>query len=155
MKNFYDQIVNHAANVEKSRHLRTTQYEEYKLGRRRLVRMKIKRGEIICEFMVTNDALDYAKDIDVKQVVTTMKIEGQESVDAAKSTIDLVEQQFIEAKKEARRKRREKYKAQAAFATSATPTKQRLSSAARLRQTSRSAPPPRTATSRSRERRST
>lgn len=47
-----DEYLSTAANIENAKHFRNTNYEEYKLGSSRIVRMTIKRDIIHCEFMI-------------------------------------------------------------------------------------------------------
>ena len=81
----------------------------------RVVRMMIKRGEIVCEFnFIDRDIIDYANasNVKMKQSATTIKVLEASAVGVAKDGIDLVCTQIAEDKeykKElAREKRKEK-----------------------------------------------
>ncbi len=114
-KKRYDEIVNYAKSVEGNRCFKNDRYEEYKVGTNRLVRMLIKRGVIVCEFILHNsDFKNYVNQnkISVKQSATTIKVLDDSSVAVAKSSIDIA---VAEIKKEkefkkqlAREKRRAK-----------------------------------------------
>lgn len=114
-KKRYDEIVNYAKSVEGNRCFKNDKYEEYKVGTNRLVRMLIKRGVIVCEFILHNsDFRNYVNQnkISVKQSATTIKVLDDSSVAVAKNSIDIA---VAEIKKEkefkkqlAREKRRAK-----------------------------------------------
>lgn len=91
-KRYYDELVVYAASVEKSKRFKNARYEEYKVGSGRLVRLTIKRGVIVCEYLITNPLFrTYAKDnkVSVKQSPTVLKITDAASFQAAKDSIDL------------------------------------------------------------------
>lgn len=91
-KRRYDEIVDYAKNVEGARAYKNDRYEEYKVGKNRLVRMLIKRGVIHCEFILQNsDFKNFVNEnkISVKQAATVLKIEDENSVSVAKSSIDI------------------------------------------------------------------
>lgn len=91
-KGWYDEIIKYAANVEGSKRFKNVRYEEYKVGKNRLVRVLIKRGVIQCEFLLHNsDFKNYISEnkISVKQAATTMLVEDAATVAAVKSCIDI------------------------------------------------------------------
>ena len=51
---YYDDIVKTANGVEGARRFKNESYEEYKLGKSRLVRLKIRRGALIAELIIPN-----------------------------------------------------------------------------------------------------
>ena len=53
-KGFYNDIIKYAAGKEASRRYYNQRYEEYKIGSKRIVRLRIKRGVVYCEFLLTN-----------------------------------------------------------------------------------------------------
>lgn len=113
-KGWYDEIIKHASAVEGSKRFKNARYEEYKVGKNRLVRMLIKRGVINCEFIVHNiDFKTYISEnkINVKQSATTMLIENAETVEAAKSSIDIVVSAIAEEKEYKKQLAREKRRA--------------------------------------------
>ena len=91
-RGWYDEIIRHASMVEGSKRFKTLRYEEYKVGKNRLVRVLIKRGIINCEFILQNsDFKNYVSEnkISIKQSATTILIENAATVVAAKNSIDI------------------------------------------------------------------
>ena len=104
----------YAANVEGSKRFKNARYEEYKVGNSRIIRMLIKRGVINCEFALHNQNFkNYVNEnkISVKQSATTLLIEGPETVEAAKNSIDIVIAQIAEEREYKKQLAREKRKA--------------------------------------------
>ena len=113
-KGWYDAIVKHALAVEGSKRFKNARYEEYKVGKNRLVRMLIKRGVIQCEFILHNsDFKNYVNEnkIAVKQSATTMLVENAATVQAVKNSIDIVLDAIAEEKEYKKKLAREKRKA--------------------------------------------
>ncbi len=116
-KAYYDEIALYAAKKENAKKFKNARYEEYKIGKTRLVRLLIKRGAVICEFMLQNaDFKNYINEnkVSVKQSATVMKIEDAEGVKAAKDSVDIVIQALAEEreyKKELARERRRQARA--------------------------------------------
>lgn len=100
-KRYYDEIVKHAASIEGSKRVKNTRYEEYKLGNSRLVRVLIKRGVIVCEYLMLNENfkkyLDENK-VSVKQAPTTLKVTDEVSLQVAKDGIDISNRIIAEEK---------------------------------------------------------
>ena len=115
-KGYYDEIALYAANKEDAKRFKNLRYEEFKIGKSRLVRMLIKRGQIVCEFIMYNsDFKNYVNEnkVAVKQAATVIKITDEAAVQAAKDSMDIVvntineekeykKQQAIERRKAAR-----------------------------------------------------
>ena len=125
-RGWYDEIIKYASAVEGSKRFKNARYEEYKVGKNRLVRLLIKRGVINCEFILHNsDFKNYVNEnkIAVKQSATTMLVESAATVDAVKNSIDIVVAAIAEEKEfrkqQAREKRRAARAAQAAEKTEA------------------------------------
>ena len=125
-KGWYDEIIKYASAVEGSKRFKNARYEEYKVGKNRLVRLLIKRGVINCEFILHNsDFKNYINEnkIAVKQSATTMLVESAATVGAVKNSIDIVVAAIAEEKEyrkqQAREKRRAARAAQAAEKTEA------------------------------------
>lgn len=119
-RGWYDEIIRYASMVEGSKRFKTLRYEEYKVGKNRLVRVLIKRGVINCEFILHNsDFKNYVSEnkISVKQSATTMLIEDAATVDAAKNSIDIVVAAIAEEKEYKKQQAREKRKAARAAAS--------------------------------------
>ena len=119
-KNRYDEIIKYASAVEGSKRFKNLRYEEYKIGSLRIVRMLIKRGIIVCEFMMQNASFkSYVSEnkISVKQSATVIKVTDNETVQVIKDTIDIVVKAIAEErefkKQLAREKRRAKRQEQA------------------------------------------
>lgn len=113
-RGWYDEIIKHAAIVEGSKRFKNARYEEYKVGKNRLVRMLIKRGIIHCEFILHNaDFKNYVNEnkISVRQSATTMRVENPETVEAAKNSIDIVVAAIAEEREYKKQLAREKRKA--------------------------------------------
>ena len=110
----------HALAKEGVKEIKHTGSYDYKIGSYRVLRIMIKRGEIVCEFtFIDRGFADYASasNVRMKQSATTIRIEEASAVGVAKDGIDRVCQQIAEDKEHkkqlAREKRREKRRAQA------------------------------------------
>ena len=113
-RGWYDEIIKYASNVEGSKRIKNVRYEEYKVGQARLVRMLIKRGIIHCEFILHNsDFKNYVNEnkISVRQAATTMRVENEAGVQAAKSSIDIVVAAIAEEKEYKKQQARERRRA--------------------------------------------
>ena len=116
-RGYYDEIALYAAKKEEVKKFKNARYEEYKIGKTRLVRLLIKRGAVVCEFMLHNaDFKNYISEnkVSVKHAATVMKIEDAEAVQAAKDSVDIVIQAIAEEKeykKELARERRRQARA--------------------------------------------
>lgn len=116
-KSYYDEIALYASKKEEAKQFKNARYEEYKIGKTRLVRLLIKRGAVICEFILPNaDFKNYINEnkVSVKQAATVMKIEDAEGVKAAKDSVDIAVQALMEEreyKKELARERRRQARA--------------------------------------------
>lgn len=120
-RGYYDEIVKYAAAKEDSKRFKNVRYEEYKTGKTRLVRLLIKRGAVVCEFILPNaDFKNYVSEnkVDVKVAGTTMKIVDETTVQAAKDSIDIVvkalEEEREYKKQLARERRRQRRQAEKA-----------------------------------------
>ena len=101
---YYDEIVRYAMNIDGNKRFKNARYEEYKVGKNRLVRIKIKNGVIVCELLIPNlDFKNYVSDnkIDVRQSATVIKVVDEATLDAVKGSIDVAVEQI---KKEKERK---------------------------------------------------
>lgn len=116
LKGYYDEIVQYAFDQEGVKRIKNDRYEEYKIRSTKLVKLTIKRGAVVCQFVLLNaDFKNYINEsnVSVKQAPVTMKIENAESVIAAKNTIDIAvkaHKEQIEYKKELRREKRRQAK---------------------------------------------
>lgn len=113
-RGWYDEIVKYAAVVEGSKRFKNLRYEEYKVGKNRLVRMLIKRNNVMCEFILHNsDFKNYISEnkISVKQSATTMLVDSDATVEAVKNSIDIVVASIAEEKEHKKMLARERRKA--------------------------------------------
>lgn len=118
-RGWYDAIIKYASAVEGSKRVKNARYEEYKVGKNRLVRMLIKRGVIQCEFILHNsDFKNYVNEnkIAVKQAATTMLIENAATVEVAKNSIDIVVAALAEEREYKKQQARERRRAARAAA---------------------------------------
>lgn len=114
-KRFFDDIVRHALAKEGVKEAKRTGFYDYKIGAYRVIRMMIKRSEIVCEFnFIDKDFAEYANasDVKMKRSATSVRVLEISAVGVAKDGIDLVCSQIAEDKERkkelAREKRREK-----------------------------------------------
>ena len=132
---WYDEIIKYASAVEGSKRFKTARYEEYKLGKNRLVRLLIKRGIIHCEFILHNsDFKNYISEnkISVRQSATTMLVESARSVDAVKNSIDIVVAAIAEEREYKKRLARERRRARGASETLAETTETKTQNPAQV-----------------------
>ena len=129
LKDYYGQIVATASAVEGNRCFKNDRYEEYKVGKNRIVRLLIKRGVIVCEFVIANNDLrNYMSDnkLKLKQAPTTLKVFDEATLAAAKATMEIavkaIEDEKAYKKEQARAKRKAAKAAAEAEATAATET---------------------------------
>lgn len=109
---YYVEIVQYAMAQQGSKQFKNSKYEEYKIGKTRLVRLQIRRGLVVCEFILLNsDFNNYIRDnkVRVKQAPTVLRIENEAAVGIAKNSIDIAVRaaaEDIEYKKQQRREKR-------------------------------------------------
>ena len=109
---YYVEIVQYAMSKEGAKQFKNQRYEEYKIGKTRLVRLQIKRGFVVCEFILLNaDFNNFIRDNTVrgKQSPTVLRVEDDAAVGIAKNSIDIAEKaalEEIEYKKQQRREKR-------------------------------------------------
>lgn len=114
-KSYFDEVVRHAMSKEGVKVNETTSYYDYKIGAKRVMRISIKRGEIVCEFtFIDRDFNTYAhaNNVKLKPSATSIRVTEASAVGVAKDGIDLVCAQIAEEKEYkrelARAKRRER-----------------------------------------------
>ena len=119
-KGYYDEIVRYAMSVENSRRFKNAGYEEYKVGKNRLVRLKIRRGLIVCELVIPNLTFkNYISDnkVAVKQAPAVIKVTDEAALSAVKDSIDIavsaIEEEKIYKKEQAKIKRKQRREAAA------------------------------------------
>lgn len=116
-KRYFDDIVRHALSKEGVKESKQSGAYVYKIASYKVLKMMIKRSEIVCEFtFIDRDFLNYANtsggEVKIKQSATAVRVTDASAVGVVKDGIDLVCTQ-IDADKEykkelAREKRREK-----------------------------------------------
>ncbi len=113
-KGYYDEIVRSAMAIEGSKRYKNSAYEEYKVGKSRLVKLKIKRGTVVCELTIPNLAFKSyisSNKIAMKQAPATIKVTDAASLGAVKDSIGIAVKEIEEErayKKEQARLRRKK-----------------------------------------------
>ena len=114
-KGYYDEIVRFANTVEGSKRYKNANYEEYKVGKNRLVRLKIKRETVICELVIPNLAFkNYVSEnrVEVKQAPATIKVVDDATLSAVKDSmqiaINAIEEERAYKKEQAKLRRRKK-----------------------------------------------
>ena len=116
LQKLYVEIVQYAMSKPDVRQYKNDRYEEYRIGKTRIVRMQIKRGAIFCEFLLLNsDFRNFISDnkVRVRQEPTVLRVENAQSVVAAKNGIDIAVKAAsdeIEYKKQKRREKRRLYR---------------------------------------------
>lgn len=113
-RGWYDEVIKYASAVDGSKRFKNARYEEYKVGKHRLVRLLIKRGVINCEFILQNsDFRNYVNEnkISVSQSATTIRIDSAATVDVVKDSINIVVASINEEKEYKKQLAREKRKA--------------------------------------------
>ena len=113
-RGWYDEIIKYASAVDGSKRFKNARYEEYKVGKNRLVRLLIKRGIIHCEFILHNsDFKNYINEnkISVRQSATTMLVEEAATVAAVKNSINIVVAAIEEEKEYKKQLARERRRA--------------------------------------------
>jgi hypothetical protein len=116
LRSGFDQIIAHVLSKDGVKEIKHPSAYDYKIGVYRVVRVSIKRGEIVCEFnFIDRDIINYANasNARMKQSATRLRVADAAAVVAAKDGIDLVCAQIAEDKaykkelaKEKRRERR-------------------------------------------------
>ena len=122
LKGYYDEIVKYATVQEDSKRFKNARYEEYKVGKTRLVRLLINRGTVVCEFLLTNaNFKNYISEnkVTVKQAPTVLKVVDEATVQAAKDSIDIVVRTIAEEKEYKKQLARERRRQRAKEAQSA------------------------------------
>lgn len=118
-KKYYDEIVRHAQSVEGNKRYKTVNYEEFKLGKNRLVKLKIKRGIVMCDLLIPNLAFkNYINEnkVETRMQSSMVKLVNDEAVTAVKDCIDIAVREIEEEraiKKEQQNMRRKLKRQQA------------------------------------------
>lgn len=110
-RKYYDEIVKTAKAVENSKCYKNDSYEEYKLGKSRIVRLKIKRDVVIAELLVPNLTFkEYITDnkVEAKLAPTTIKVVDKDSLDAVKDSIAIAVKVILEEKELKKEQAKEK-----------------------------------------------
>lgn len=120
-RGYYDDIVRYANTVEGSKRYKNAAYEEYKVGKNRLVRLKIRKGIVICEFVIPNlEFKNYisGNKVAVKQAPATIKVTDEATLAAVKDSIGIavkaIEEEKAYKKEQAKLRRKQKREAEKA-----------------------------------------
>lgn len=100
-KKYFDEIVKYAMSIEGSKRYKNTSYEDYKVGKNRLVRVRIKRGIIVCELTLPNPAFkDYINNnkVAIKQAPAVIKVTDEASLSVVKESMNLIIKSIEEEK---------------------------------------------------------
>ncbi len=123
-KRYFDDIVRHAVSKEGVKEFKRSSSYDYKIGAYKVLRITIKRGEIVCSFnFIDRNFNDYANEsnVKIKQSATVVRVYEASGVGVVKDGIDLVCVQIAEDKEHkkeiARAKRRERRRLQKESAT--------------------------------------
>lgn len=112
-KRYFDDIIKHATSKPGVKELKRGTSYDYKIGAYRVVRLMIKRSEIVCEFtFIDREFNSYASEsnVRIKQAATTVRVNEASAVGVVKDGIDLVCQQIAEDKERKEQIAREKRK---------------------------------------------
>lgn len=122
-KGYYDEIVRCAMSVSGSKRFKNASYEEYKVGSNRLVRIKIKRGIVICELVIPNLAFKSyinTNKVAMKQAPATIKVTDEQSLNAVKHSMGIamqaIEEERAYKKEQAKLRRKQAKKSSADIA---------------------------------------
>ena len=115
-KGYYDEIVRCAMAVDGSKRYKNSGAEEYKVGRSTFVKIKIRRGVIICELVIPNLAFkNYVNDnkVAVKQAPVSIKVTDEATLSAVKDSISIavkaIEEERAYKKEQAKLRRKLNY----------------------------------------------
>lgn len=118
-KRYFDEIIRHALSKDGVKESKRSASYDYKIGAYKVLRLTIKRGEIVCSFnFIDRDFNSYASEsnIKIKQSATVVRVLEASAVGVVKDGINLVCQQIAEDKDRKRalanEKRREKRRLQ-------------------------------------------
>ena len=116
-KRYFDDIVNHTLQKSGVKETKKTSAYDYKIGHQRVIKISIRRSEIVCEFNFIDKDFDQyanASDVKIKRAATVVRVSEPSAVGVVKDGIDLVCTQIEELKeqkkelaKEKRRQRRQ------------------------------------------------
>ena len=110
-KAWYDEIADYANSVEEVKCVTAGGYDEYRLHGKRIVRLLIKRGTVICEFVIANPNFSRyvsTNKITVKQAATSLKLTTARDVGAAKDSIDIAVREIREEREEAKLRQKQR-----------------------------------------------
>ena len=100
-KRYYDEIIAYAETKEGVRCFKNARYVEYKSGKNRLVRVNVKRGVVISEFILpNNDFKNYVSGnkLAIKLPTTVIKVTDDVMLSAVKESIDVAAKVIAEEK---------------------------------------------------------
>lgn len=112
-KRYFDDIVRHTLAKDGVKELKRESSYDYKIGSYRVVRIMIKRSDIVCEFsFIDNEINNYASESNahIKQAATTIRVSEASAVGVAKDWVDRACREIAEDKERKEQLAREKRK---------------------------------------------
>lgn len=112
-KRYFDDIVRHTLAKDGVKELKRESSYDYKIGSYRVLRIMIKRSDIVCEFsFIDNEFNNYATEsnVRIKQAATTVRVSEASAVGVVKDGVDRVCRQIAEDKERKEQLAREKRK---------------------------------------------
>ena len=106
-KEYYDEIVKVAMAVTNSKRIKNENYEDYKLGNNRLVRLKIKKECVIAELLIPNLSYKIASG-SIKQGASIVKVVDDNALNSVKDGIAFILKTIEEEKAYKKEKAKEK-----------------------------------------------
>ncbi len=88
----YDEIKAYAMNQKDVANRMGVRFEDFRIGKRSVTRMLIRRDMLHCEFTILqNDLSNYISEskVNVKHAAVTIKIDSVDAVEVAKNSIDI------------------------------------------------------------------
>ena len=112
-KAWYNEIAEYANSFDDVKCVATGGYDEYRLYGKRVIRLLIKRGTVVAEFIIANPNFSRyvsTNKITVKQSATSLKILTAKDVGAAKDSINIAVRTIREEREETKQRGKERRK---------------------------------------------
>lgn len=100
-KGYYDEIVRCAMAIESSKRYKNNDCEVYKVGKNLVVKLKIKRGVVVCELVVPNLAFKTylsGNKVSARQAPTTIRVVDEVTLAAVKDGVAIATAAIAEEK---------------------------------------------------------
>lgn len=108
---WYSEIAEYANSIDDVKYVATKGYDEYRLYGKRIIRLRIKRNTVICEFIIANFYFSRyvsANKVALKQAASSFKLQSAKDVGVAKDSIDIAVRAIREEKEETKRQQRQR-----------------------------------------------